>query len=60
MRSYRITCTLSDGRIVVMGLLWIVLAVFTAGIALIFLPFVVAKEVLNHVEIDELEPADSE
>jgi hypothetical protein len=60
MRSYRITCTLSDGRIVVMGLLWTVLAVFTAGIALIFLPFVVAKEVLNHVEIDELEPADSE
>lgn len=60
MRSYRVTCTLSDGRIVVMGLLWTVLAVFTAGIALIFLPFVVAKEVLNHVEIDELEPADSE
>jgi len=55
MKKYKIVNRLNFGEILLQTILWIILTVVTAGLALPFFAYYFVKVILNTTEIHEIE-----
>jgi uncharacterized membrane protein YjgN (DUF898 family) len=53
-QKYRFVSTLAIGDIILQTLVWIILAVFTLGIALPFYGYFFARKIINSTEMHEI------